>query len=197
MQYRRAAANPLWGVALVNGRPGWTIVRTAPLDLLMEGPAAGDRMRLGLLAKHLGAPMLAHNVYDGTQEVLVEATADGEVFRSGFAELPGDDVLTYYGEPAITDDLAQVFFQRIDPRVFFEGCPEGEHKKLVTTLMTNPYPGYSTVGADDVLSALAYLTGDPSDNLVNVRDLIEARPLQVPGLTLYFADVTDKSRARP
>src|SRR5687768_16493277 len=52
MQYGAGRDNPLWAVALIPGA-GWTVVKTAPLDLLVE--QVGGRFRLAALAAALGA----------------------------------------------------------------------------------------------------------------------------------------------
>jgi hypothetical protein len=46
MQYEGALQNDVWGVAAFPGAPGWTVVKTAPLELLAERREGADRMRL-------------------------------------------------------------------------------------------------------------------------------------------------------
>src|SRR5689334_20141178 len=89
MQYGRALQNNLWGVAVIPGKgaPGnsaWSIVKTAPLELLGERAAGADRMRLMALAERLGVYGFQINVYDGSEAVLVETDGQGRCLLSGF-----------------------------------------------------------------------------------------------------------------
>jgi hypothetical protein len=73
MQYGKRDEVPRWAIAGFAGAPGWTVVRTAPLELLL----LGDRPLLAELAKRVGAAAFQYNVYDGDTHVLWEATSDG------------------------------------------------------------------------------------------------------------------------
>jgi hypothetical protein len=136
---------------------------------------------------------LSHNIYDSSQGVLVEANEMGEVTRSGFAEIPQmsgrgyDDVLVYYDEPRIAEETCQAFFQGLNPVELFAESPGGPDMEVVASLASNPYPKHSPVSSDELGKALANLTGDPGDNLINVVDLIDVTPLRVAGVSLYFA----------
>ena len=46
MQYATSARNNLWGVAAFPGADGWTVIKSAPLELMAERPARAGRMRL-------------------------------------------------------------------------------------------------------------------------------------------------------
>jgi hypothetical protein len=46
MQYATALQNNLWGVAVFPGSDGWTVIKTAPLELLGERAPGKNRMRL-------------------------------------------------------------------------------------------------------------------------------------------------------
>jgi len=49
-QYARALQNNLWGVAVIPGNGGWTVIKTAPLELFCERAPGWSRMRLVELA---------------------------------------------------------------------------------------------------------------------------------------------------
>src|ERR1700747_1310135 len=55
MQYAGAMENNLWGVAVFPGSAGWTVIKTAPLELLGERVPGTSRMRMVELAGRLGA----------------------------------------------------------------------------------------------------------------------------------------------
>ena len=84
MQYDVALHNDLWGFAVFPGAPGWSVIQTAPLELLAERAAGASRMRLAELCASLSASAFQLNVYDSTERVLVEVSATGEVLLSGF-----------------------------------------------------------------------------------------------------------------
>src|SRR4051812_27197041 len=84
MQYDVALYNDLWGFAVFPGAPGWTVIKTAPLELLAERAAGASRMRLAEVCVSLSSSAFQLNVYDSTERVLVEVSATGEVVISGF-----------------------------------------------------------------------------------------------------------------
>src|SRR4030095_11031837 len=86
MQYGTGLENNLWGVAVFPGSSGWTIIKTAPLDLLAERAPGASRMRLVDLCKRLATPGFQFNVYDSSDAVLAEVDAEGRLAISGFKE---------------------------------------------------------------------------------------------------------------
>ncbi len=68
-----------WAVAIMPGAPGWSVVQSAPRELL----AFGRPPRLALLARALGCSAFQHSVYDGAAALLLESDARGRVAVSG------------------------------------------------------------------------------------------------------------------
>lgn len=99
MQYDVALHNDLWGFAIFPGAAGWTVIQTAPLELLAERAAGAARMRLAELCASLSADAFQLNVYDSTETVLVEVSATGDVLTSGFTMQGGSsDPCVWHGE---------------------------------------------------------------------------------------------------
>ncbi len=102
MQYGRAGDVATWGIALIAGAPGWTVLKTAPLELLIDAHAAEPPILTGL-ATRLGVYAFQHNAYDGDSTLLFEATPDGRSSVTGFCShdpqrfhddpMPGPDAL--------------------------------------------------------------------------------------------------------
>ena len=84
MQYEGALQNDIWGIAILPGSPGWTVIKTAPLELLAERASNSDRMRLATICRTLGATALQLNVYDSSSAVLAEVSKKGVVHLSGY-----------------------------------------------------------------------------------------------------------------
>ena len=101
MQYKGADQNPLWGIAVFPGAPGWTVIKTAPLELLGERADGKKRMRLSELSAALGSPGFQYNVYDSSGAVLVEVDPAGTILLSGIPYDPDDDPdrITFHEEP--------------------------------------------------------------------------------------------------
>jgi hypothetical protein len=97
----------LWGIAGFRGSPGWTAVRTAPFELLMqETPPL-----LARLAERVGAPAFQFNIYDSDSELLMEADPSGRVELSGYV---GYEPARYWnGDPPM--DRVDAQFHIIDP----------------------------------------------------------------------------------
>ena len=83
MQYEGALSNDLWGLAAFPGAPSWTVIQSAPLELLGERAESSQRSRLLELCRELSCAAFQVNVYDGTGEVLVEISRQGEALTSG------------------------------------------------------------------------------------------------------------------
>ncbi|MFP2896215.1 hypothetical protein [Corallococcus sp. 4LFB] len=83
MQYGTGATSDRWALALGAGLGGWSVVKTAPLELLAEPGASGEH-RLGAIARTLGCEALHVSLYDGTAMVIAQAAPTGEVVLSGY-----------------------------------------------------------------------------------------------------------------
>lgn len=90
MQYQGADENELWAVALVPGAGGWTILKTAPFELLCERARGMNQPRLAGLTAALGVDGFQLNLYDGDSIVVLEATSNGEIALSGFCSQSED-----------------------------------------------------------------------------------------------------------
>jgi hypothetical protein len=107
MQYGIGDEVQRWGVAGFQGTPGWTVLRTAPFELLMQGKPP----LLARLAARMRVPAFQYNIYDSTSNFLMEVDEEGHVELSGFV---GQDVTRYWGgEPP--EDRLHVRFHTIDP----------------------------------------------------------------------------------
>jgi hypothetical protein len=168
MQYKGADENALWGIAVFPGIAGWTVIKTAPLELLGERATGQQRMRLAELTSALGCAGFQYNVYDSSGAVLVEVDPTGIVLLSG---IPYDiecepDQLTFHGEPW---DVLERFEVRFD----------------ILPLETDP-------DFDQMAQRLARELGGPNsqfcDNLTSVVTLQRHLPLEAAGgIELYFA----------
>lgn len=79
MQYAPALENDLWGIAAFPGKEPWTIIKTAPLELLAERPPGGLRIRLSDLCRDLSTVEFQIHVYDGASILLCEVVESGDV----------------------------------------------------------------------------------------------------------------------
>ena len=166
LQYDGALDNDLWGLAVFPGVTGWSVIKSAPLELLAERPAANERMRLAEICEQLKTTAFQVNVYDGSEAVLVEVSADGEVLLSGFnAQSP--DPMHWNGMP-VTEERIRPMFE-IHALEHLLGGAVGE----------------------DLARAAAHQIGganaDFCDNLVSVDTLICHKPFTAPGgLAVYY-----------
>jgi hypothetical protein len=64
MQYGLGDEVQRWGVAGFQGAPGWTVLRTAPFELLMQGAPP----LLARLATRMDVPAFQYNLYDSAPE---------------------------------------------------------------------------------------------------------------------------------
>ena len=166
MQYAGALDNDLWGVALFPGAPGWCVLKSAPLDLLVERAAGATQMRLAQLCTRLNRIALHFACYDG-DIMLTEVARNGEVLLSGI-HTPGSDPLCRHGE-IVAEENYRPGLRRL-------GLPG---------------PVDFSAGAERASAALGAMLGGPNaaarDNLICVQTLIEHRPLPTPGAhALYF-----------
>ncbi len=179
MQYADAAENDLWAVAVFPGAPEWTIVKTAPLELLGERAPGASRMRLVELACRLGASGFQINLYDSSALVLVEADAEGSCLLSGYR--PGSarnpDPLMFHAE-RLSEDRIEPRFEILPLQQVVEGCLSEGH-------------GLRSLDNDRLAARLADALGGESsrwcDNATSVDLLLRHRPLPMRGgIELYF-----------
>ena len=166
MQYAGALDNDLWALAWFPGAPGWSVLKTAPLDLLVERAAGAPRMRLAALCAALDCVALHFACYDG-DIMLTEVARNGEVLLSGI-HTPGSDPLCRHGETVAE-----------------------EHYRPALRRLRFVQPIDFTAGAERASAALGELLGGPNaaarSNLVSVQTLVEHQPLVVPeAQALYF-----------
>jgi len=171
MQYGSAISVPLWGAAVLPVG-GWTIIKTAPFELLCEQQRMSADIRLAVLASALRADVFQLNEYDSTCCVLVEASADGRVRAAGVTH-----------EMAIEGKEGTYNGMKLDDECRFTltSPPESVQRALVTP---NPLHG------SPARTLLAGICGDESadlyDNRIQVEYLIPHRALEVPGCDLFF-----------
>jgi len=96
-----------WGFAIFPGAPGWTVVQTAPPEILLYGSPP----RSGRLARRLGCAAFQHNVYDGASSLIVEAAPDGETAVSG---MHPEQPERFHGAPP-SPERAAPHFLIVDP----------------------------------------------------------------------------------
>lgn len=179
MQYAGALDNNLWGVAIFPGADGWSVVKTAPLELLGERAPGAARMRLLELTTHLAISAVQVNLYDSTALVLIETDAKGGYALSGYG--PGSarhpDALGFHGE--------QLSEERVDVR--FEFLPL---QHLVEQSFRDGYGGPSLDNGALVQRLAESLGGDNAvwcDNITSVDLLLRHRLLLMrDGIDLYF-----------
>jgi hypothetical protein len=175
MQYAGALDNDLWAVAVFPGASGWSLIKTAPLDLLVERAAQAPRMRLAALCARLDCVALHFASYDG-DIMLTEVARDGDVLLSGI-HTPGSDPLVRHGEV-----VAEANYR-----------PGLRRLRLLS-------PVDFTAGPERASAALGAQLGGANaaarDNLVCVQSLIEHRPLPMPGAQALYFRWTGPSRER-
>jgi hypothetical protein len=178
VQYAGAMENNLWGVAVFPGSPGWTVVKTAPFELLGERAPGASRMRVIELAGRLGAAGCQVNLYDGSSVVLIEVDRQGRYLLSGYCTLSdGADPLSFH-EEQISEDRVDVRFELLPLRQLVEESirdlgngPWRDDDELVMRLA-------DTLGGDNAASC---------DNITSAHLLLSHLPLTMPGgIDLYF-----------
>ena len=169
MQYDTALRNDLWGIAIFPGAASWTVIQTAPLELLAERAAGAAQMRLADLCRRLRAPALQINVYDSTGEILVEVSDEGQVSLSGCNMQSGAaDPFDWCGE-RLSEDLFEAQFQLHPFQHLLADAELGEDKARAISL------------------ALGAQNSTFCDNLVSVDTLICHKPFTASGgVTLYL-----------
>jgi hypothetical protein len=154
MQYGTGATSDRWALALGTGQGGWSLVKTAPLELLAEPGPSGEH-RLGIIARSLRCDALHVSLYDGTAMLMAQATPTGEVVLSGYTM----DGLTFHG--------VEISEERIQPRIDCIDVPRSVHAALESSLVD---------GFDELLDRLADRRGiDVSLALIEGGEVPSAR----------------------
>jgi hypothetical protein len=176
LQYEKALSNNTWALAVFPGVAGWTVIKTAPLELLAERATGHLQPRFVELCGQLGAAGFQLNVYDSDCSVLVETDGRGRMLLSGLAfSAPGNDPSRFHGEP-LAEDRSEIRFEILPLQKHIADCH---------------YPGSQYLDKDRVAATLARLVGGRNaqycDNMTSVETLICHAPLTAAdGLDLYF-----------
>jgi len=160
------------------GSPGWTVVKTAPFELLGERAPGARRMRLVELAVRLGVEACQVNLYGSSALVLVEADRTGRCVLSGYcAHSAALDPLRFHQEQ-IAEERVGVRFEVLSLRHLVEASRHQEQDE--------PW-----LDSDDLVERLAETLGGSNaawcDNRTMVDVLIPHAALPTPGgIELYF-----------
>ena len=178
MQYAGAIDNNLWGVGLFPGAPGWTIIKTAPLEVFGERAPRARRMRLVDLAARLGAAACQVNLYDTSGLVLVELDRKGRCLLSGYCPRSDNPDPLRFNDEEIDAD-------RFDPR--FELLPL---QPLIDSC-TRDQNGGALLDNDAFVQRLAETLGGDNaaacSNTISVEFLLGHLPLMsADAIDLYF-----------
>lgn len=176
MQYEPALRNDLWGVAVFPGAPSWTIIQTAPVELLAETSPKTSRMRLIDLCTRLGVPAFQLNVYDGSDSVLFEVLGDGTTAVSGDRveepdeeEWNGELIGASWHGLKLKEELYTPRFQLLPLQPVIEGMDRHEER------------------AEIVRHHLGGKNAEYCDNFVSMDTLISHKPFDAEGgEALYF-----------
>ncbi|HEX8438328.1 hypothetical protein [Archangium sp.] len=133
MQYGTGATSDRWALALGAGRGGWSVVRTAPFDLLAEPGPSGEH-RLGMIARALRCDALHVSLQDGIAMVMVQASSTGEVVLSGYTM----DGPIFHG--------VEIDEEHLKPRIEYLDVPRSVHAAFECSLVD---------GFDELLDQLA------------------------------------------
>jgi hypothetical protein len=154
MQYGTGATSDQWALALGTGRGGWSIVKTAPLELLAEPGPSGEH-RLGIIARALRCDALHVSLYDGTAMLIAQAAPTGEVVLSGYTM----DGPSFHG--------VEIDEEHIEPRIEHIDVPRSVHEALENSLAD---------GFNELLDQLAdQRWADVSLALIEGREVPSAR----------------------
>jgi hypothetical protein len=180
MQYGSALGNNDWSVAVFPGGTGWTVVKTAPLELLGERAPGKNRMRLIDVAARMRTEAVQINLYDGSAMVLVEIDRLGHYRLSGYkTDSRLSDPLSFNGEQ-LSEERIEVRFELLPLQALVDACRRG----------------YGTCDSDTcdnealamrLAAALAGANACWCDNVVSVDYLICRKPLpMLGGIDLHF-----------
>jgi len=167
MQFGTGRTSRCWAAAVRAGPTGWTVVRSAPAELLGEPREDGGVPRLVALAREVGAEAAHFALYDMTA-VIVEAAADGRWSLSGCTL---DTGLAYFGIP--------IPEERGDPR--FD----------IVTLPAPLADAFENDALSDFYYQLLETLGGTMDWESAGNALILDQPLSVPGARLLRFERAD------
>jgi hypothetical protein len=168
MQYEGALSNDLWGLALFPGAPSWTVIQSAPLELLGERARDSQHCRLVELSRKLSCAAFQFNLYDGTGVILLEVPQQGDAMVSGLNMGGGADPLVWNGA-SLAEDRLEARFHVLPYQHVIANDPLGDDKAHSLA---------KRFGGDNAIYC---------DNLVSVDTLISHKPFTAPGgIALYF-----------
>lgn len=180
MQYNSALENNIWGLAIFPGAADWTVIKTAPLELLGERAPGKSMMRLVELCSTLKAPGFQINLYDGCQIILVETNDLGDYRLSGFGrgDIYNPDPLQFYGE-CLTEDRIEVRFELLPLQ------------KYINDSRLAKFPHGISLDAETLAHNFSHHFGGTNEDFCNnstsIDTLISYKPFAAKlGIQLYF-----------
>jgi hypothetical protein len=189
MQYATALQNNLWGLAVFPGAGGWTVIKTAPLELLGERAPGAGRMRLVELASRLRVGALLYNVYDSNPALLTETDGRGDYRLSGYVHESSNNPnpLEYYGE-TLSEDRLEPRFELLP----LQSCVDASHYDLHSADAALAAKLATYVDADKLARRLAMVLGGPNarwcDNGTSVDLLVCHKRLPIEGADVLYFD---------
>lgn len=198
MQQEDALRNNLWAVAVFPGARGWTVIKTAPLELLAEKAPGHGEMRFAELCRAVAAPGFQLNVYETTGAVLVECDGEGRTLLSGMGFGSKHPDMTFNGEP-LSEDRLELRFDVLPLQEHLDRCKRSlramaeELEKLGVPapdvpgdIIDNEVMAYDEV-ARSLARALGGRNAEHCDNLTSVETLVSHQPVQAgSAVELYF-----------
>lgn len=178
MQYDRALDNDLWGAAIFPGAASWTVIQTAPLELLADRAKGAASMRLSDLCKRLSASAFQLNVYDSTNVILVEVSAEGAVLLSGFnMQSQSPDPFQWYGERLSEEHFKAQFQHHPFQQLIADAVLGDEKAKRIASRFGGANAGFCS-------------------NSTSVDTLISHKPFTAPGGVVRYFLWPGRSRRR-
>lgn len=166
MQYGTGDEVARWGIAGFRGAPGWTVVRTAPLELLLTG----EPLLLAELARGLGTSAFQYNLYDGDSHFLCEASGGGRIERSGFV---GTDPEQHWGGDGPDEDRIDACFHLVAAPASVQRALAGDHLDAAAAEVAATFGGPNRAHCDNlfVVEVLVPHAAMPVDGFVLYADL--------------------------
>lgn len=179
MQYLPALSNDIWAVAVFPGAADWTVLQTAPLELLAEHVVASGERRIVAICKALQCSALMVNVYDSTGIILAECDSSGGQSLCGYNLQAGEaDPYREYMATLTEESLRLQLRTHAWLGITFDEHELGEDV------------------ADKFAQRCAGASAMHCDNLVSVDTLICRKPLNIPGGEALYFKWTGSSRQR-
>lgn len=176
MQYAPALENDLWAVAVFPGKPGWSVIKSAPLELLSEFAPNESRPRISHLCQTLGTSAFQFNVYDGAAVLLCEVEGSGELHVSGMADFNRDP--TSWHGMVLDEDAYEPRFQVLPFQEMLSGAYGGDQ---MASVLAGEFGG---------------LNASCCDNLTSVDSLIGNLDVEAPGGAVAYFSWSGPSRVR-